>query len=1577
MSSIRYNNYESFDNINSNLNDLNKARPALIALNNFECGCEIRKKLKEYNSDLHECLIDPIQEIHHVENSKNLCFKITPHQKSILLDFEEVISVDFIDNIEQSIKLVDEKNIVPIVPKNLYGDFLKKVYNRIDTDIKNNTYANANDYDDSFNRYSNLSSLVLPSLVNDDDFTYCQTLSTYLNLSGTNYALYAHSNNAPFNNKNFINNTQQKFRYKNQGENVDILVIDSGIDPTHEEFKDDNGNSRVVLEDWNLYKDDNNKYIVPSFDDDTGEPSYDIPRPFNSNVYTDRNGHGTFCASLIAGKTTGWASKSKIYAIAAIQHTYMMNANYFAYTAYEALQLALAFIKKKKQLGINRPTIINNSWGSFISSFTSNGRSIPKTITLVEGDSYPSHTLHITSYNNIVDQIIQEGGIMVSAAGNSNVRLPLTKNQLKYYSVGIKNDARSSYTYSTNMKYVENVKKSNFIANDFYTGNLSALPVIEEIKIGPTPNTSINYNSQFDNPMIIVGDAYPIFDGVYDHKNHKINERTGIINQNSNVFIKSYYSNYGPSVDCFASGYNVLGAISKDAATFSSNTRLNNAYGTNIGTSFSCPQVAGVLATFLNDNLTATAIDCKKWLYANCLSGAIAEFQNPKVEIDKIDLTYGTDFSKITSLELPSIRINNNYFEEVYNSIGYNNVTILNTLTANDRYYFNNFSHQQILESDGLIFVPFDHKSTYHFNRYGLDRNGSTIGSLQYMLSTYLHPDTIGINLSSSSDFPNNYPFLTINLTDSYATNEAILGNPDYDLDFLNNYGKKAFTKIKVFKKTNSGLNYLTTIQHPYNITGDNNHAPIVWNYNTHLSYSNSTLTQSKTTSLTSLSGFLINPSKASFCQNGTLMNINQLANERNFSKNLLYFKGEKFITVDQSSGQVFVYKYTQPDTFTLIQTISSIPTLGGVHDTRPKTIKRLPLKSITQSSDGTYLALGLCNVSLSSYCGLNPALSGNYTFIRNLYDLNSPALINSPQRVNINVEMKPEVVGELLPGGVQIYKWNSTRYEYLTSIISPRQLSFKAIDDCNISLYTSPNILSSYNFNSYLNPKVIFDKNDKLFVFDASSTACKLLTLSALDDGGMELKNVPWLVPETTSFVECYNINNDGSFSLLLSSNENFYPPTSSFKNAFNDLSGLYISEPPATINSAMWYLPGIMDDYSVFTNSSFDFSGRTCNDYGNTICQDGNGDVFFTNSKVRSLELSNIVKGFGGQSGFSLPYISRLSASNLPNTLPWWLVKHKNYSSNNIAYGITNINNRRDIPTKETIIPSGLSARSYVASTFPTYSHNEDFYNYPKYFTLNTSTDKISTNTIKFKELSGDYFDTRYNYTYSGVNYPGNITRFETAFNDGRQERPICVQYMTTHSSGNKIALDKNRGLVYFLKPDNNSPFGYKVFTIFHGFTNKYPFSYNLAPTSKLPFSWKNFYHGGFNMNNNSTCTYPDYCFFNTEDTFTVAYQYQDMPSNQHFYHSFDRYKTVFVTFKLNDLNFKHGDSNITNEHLKFNKNIYLNGHSIHDSPNLLLQSYPRNYIISNDVGNTLVKNGTTYKKVGYTAFPINSGA
>ena len=123
----------------------------------------------------------------------------------------------------------------------------------------------------------------------------------------------------------------------------------------------------------------------------------------------------------------------------------------------------------------------------------------------------------------------------------------------------------------------------------------------------------------------------------------------------------------------------------------------------------------------------------------------------------------------------------------------------------------------------------------------------------------------------------------------------------------------------------------------------------------------------------------------------------------------------------------------------------------------------------------------------------------------------------------------------------------------------------------------------------------------------------------------------------------------------------------------------------------------------------------------------------------------------------------------------------------------------------------------------------------------------------------------------------------------------------------------------------PDENAPHGYRTFTVLHGETNKYPFSYSPMPTSKSvyshllftndtdPFLWEK---------NNTFVTYPVYSFFNTEDTFTVVYMYKDMSVDRMFHTGADVYKPTFVTFKLDSLNFKHGDSNITSEHLTFNK-------------------------------------------------------
>ena len=103
--------------------------------------------------------------------------------------------------------------------------------------------------------------------------------------------------------------------------NVDILVLDTGIDITHPDV-----GSQVVQFDWSLLGTADDGDIDTTPNPFTGEPGTSIigglkdaynGNPLTqvpANYYKDRSGHGTACASLIAGKRSGLAKNAKLYA---------------------------------------------------------------------------------------------------------------------------------------------------------------------------------------------------------------------------------------------------------------------------------------------------------------------------------------------------------------------------------------------------------------------------------------------------------------------------------------------------------------------------------------------------------------------------------------------------------------------------------------------------------------------------------------------------------------------------------------------------------------------------------------------------------------------------------------------------------------------------------------------------------------------------------------------------------------------------------------------------------------------------------------------------------------------------------------------------------------------------------------------------------------------------------------------------------------------------------------------------------------------------------------------------------------
>ena len=131
------------------------------------------------------------------------------------------------------------------------------------------------------------------------------------------------------------------FAYR-EGENVDVVIFDGIIDPTHPEFavnSDGTGGSRVIREDWWQY--------IPS--KTTSYPYTDI---FDSNSILNSE-HGQHVAGTVAGNRQGWARKANIYNI----HFTTLWDGWDAVRAWHAAKPI------NPATGRKNPTVTNHSYG--------------------------------------------------------------------------------------------------------------------------------------------------------------------------------------------------------------------------------------------------------------------------------------------------------------------------------------------------------------------------------------------------------------------------------------------------------------------------------------------------------------------------------------------------------------------------------------------------------------------------------------------------------------------------------------------------------------------------------------------------------------------------------------------------------------------------------------------------------------------------------------------------------------------------------------------------------------------------------------------------------------------------------------------------------------------------------------------------------------------------------------------------------------------------------------------------------------------------------------------------------------
>lgn len=243
------------------------------------------------------------------------------------------------------------------------------------------------------------------------DATRVYNKSSTLNNSHYNWGIPAcNTTTSPFiSGGGYATDINYQHGYALAGNNVDVVIQDSGIQADHPEWMNATGTaSRLNQVNW------------PSVSGLSSTYTQGVDH------YTDQEGHGTHVTGTVAGKLYGWAKNANIYSIKIFDtDSFGVSASFNMIRAWHNLKAG------------SRPTVVNMSWG-YYSTYTNitggnyrgtgwtgtsmvTGYGMIQTLynrTGVSPNYVYIHPVRVTSVEADITDCLNAGIILIGAAGN-------------------------------------------------------------------------------------------------------------------------------------------------------------------------------------------------------------------------------------------------------------------------------------------------------------------------------------------------------------------------------------------------------------------------------------------------------------------------------------------------------------------------------------------------------------------------------------------------------------------------------------------------------------------------------------------------------------------------------------------------------------------------------------------------------------------------------------------------------------------------------------------------------------------------------------------------------------------------------------------------------------------------------------------------------------------------------------------------------------------------------------------------------------------------------------------------------